>query len=110
MVSTMVCVCASISMFTVDPTVFPAKTVCLMVSGISHTLNLPGEVSPTVKLHPSTATKPFGRMYFDHFSSISKTTRRLFSLSSCSQITALACTCPDTQCPPISSPTFALRS
>ena len=110
MVSTIVCVWLSISMFTVLPTSLFANTVWRIVSGISHTLNLPGEVSPTVSEHPSTATNPFGRMYLLHFSSSSNTTRRLFSVSSCSTMVALAWTCPDTVWPPISSPTRALRS
>ena len=81
-VSTMVCVCDSISMLTVLPTSFPSKTVCRMVSGMSHTLNRPGLVSPTVSEHPSTDTNPLGKMYLLHFASSSNTTLRLFSVSS----------------------------
>mmetsp|Transcript_5145 Transcript_5145/g.8004 ORF Transcript_5145/g.8004 Transcript_5145/m.8004 type:complete len:250 (-) Transcript_5145:135-884(-) len=97
-------------MLTVLPTFLPSKTVCRMVSGMSHTLNRPALVSPTVSEHPSTATKPFGKMYLLHLESNSNITMRLFSVSTCSTILAWTCTCPDTVCPPISSPTRAERS
>ena len=106
----MVCVCDSISMFTVLPTFFVANTVARMVSGMSHTLNRPGDTSPTVSEHPSTATNPFGKMYLLHLGSNSNTTSRLLSVSVCVTMVALVDTWPLTLCPPISSPTFADRS
>jgi len=52
---------------------------------------------PTVRLHPSTATNPFGKMYLLHLGSSSKTIVRLFSVSVCSQMVAWVCTCPLTR-------------
>ena len=57
-VSTMATVCESNSMFTTSPTALCPNVVARSVSGMSHTQNVSGVTSPTVKLHPSTAMKP----------------------------------------------------
>ena len=82
-----------------------------IVSGMSHTLNLPGDVSPTVRLHPSGPRNPCAWMYLlllrrvelEHHPAIVLGVLLL-------AMVAFACTyCGFDACPPISSPTLAER-
>mmetsp|Transcript_9459 Transcript_9459/g.25686 ORF Transcript_9459/g.25686 Transcript_9459/m.25686 type:complete len:211 (-) Transcript_9459:1526-2158(-) len=111
-VSTIACVCASTSTFTKSPTALSPSTVTRNVSGIKYTQNPPSPVvSPTVRLHPSIDTKPFCSTYFFQNGSESEKSILVFPSPVVTlSILAVVCTCPETVCPPISSPTRADRS
>ena len=107
----MATVCESSSILTTSPTALSPNVVARSVSGMSHTQNVSGVTSPTVKLHPSTAMKPcaremvsyganhgrgatqlaraFGRMYFMSACGTLNTTLRFDGVTSMSEMAAV---------------------
>eukprot|EP00959_Pyramimonas_sp_CCMP1952_P474738 9503830-Pyramimonas_sp.AAC.2 len=73
----MACVCLSTSMLTLSPSPFEPSTVTRRVSGMRYTLKVFPTTSPIVRLHPSTAMKPYP--------GTSESNARVIGLATCRQ-------------------------